>query len=114
MQSSFPRKDETSWVYKKSSGRERRSAVFSVCRGRTSTLGVRTLVCICLVLMLLLCLAGFRGVRDSGSHAPVVLVAVLDDISSPYQDSEIFGRVLQNRWEYANVHGSPPTRLGIS
>jgi hypothetical protein len=62
-----------------------------------------TAVVICLVLW---ALWGRTGEIEN-THPPVILVGVLDQIDAMGDEVRILGKVLQNRWEYADAHGLP-------
>ena len=48
----------------------------------------------------------WRGFRYVSGHAPVVLVAVFERTDEKGDEVRILDKVLENRWEYANAHGT--------
>jgi|SRR5579862_2200900 len=104
MHSSFPRKDEKH-MYKpvtKESIRYWINRMKRTCQTNQRVIGV-------LVVVILLVTILFWGRRkeDVDNHAsPVVLVAVLEDRDAAGDDVRILDKILENRWEYANAHGT--------
>ena len=102
MHSSFPRKDE-GYLHRPTIQNATRHWINRITRAFQSNTRLAVVAIFAFLLVTIL----YCGItRSAKGPAPVVLVIVLEQTDSSGEDIRIVDRVLENRLEYANAHGT--------
>ena len=109
MHSSFPRKEEKQVYRLPFTTDSIRHWITRIIRLRQNSPRFVVVLTISILIFTFLFWRGYSGQYVLGRHVPVVLVTVLDATSIEEQ-GQIIDKVLENREEYANAHGTPSLR----